>query len=101
MNTPSHTEIFKVAPALVLPPLCHELQVAKLSTNGLAACYIAGDQEDERVKAGVIRGDYQLVLFTPEMLLQSRQWRNIFLGKIYSRRLRTFVVDEAHTVKQW
>ena len=53
------------------------------------------------MKTGVIRGDYQLVLFTPEMQLQSKQWRSMLLGKVYSQRLRAFVVDEAHIVKQW
>lgn len=78
-----------------------QLQVASLQARGLAACYIAGDQEDEAVKEGVIRGEYQLVLFTPEMLLENKRWRKMLLGVQYSRRLRVFVVDEAHTVKKW
>ena len=88
-------------PALEFPSLCLELQVAKLSASGLSACYIAQDQEDQQLKANAIKGDYQLVLFTPEMLLQSRQWRSMLLSKVYCRRLRAFVVNEAHTVKQW
>ena len=47
------------------------LQVASLSVKGLRACYIAGDTEDD-VKEGVIRGDYQIVFFTPEMLLEKK-----------------------------
>ena len=43
-------------------------------------------------------GRYQLVLFTPEMLLSQRRWRKM---QVYSNQLRVFVVDEAHTVKKW
>ena len=46
-------------------------------------------------------GRYQLVLFTPEMLLSQRRWRKMLLGEVYSNQLRVFVVDEAHTVKKW
>lgn len=69
--------------------------------KGLAACYVAGDQEDEYVKEHVMKGDYQLVFFTPEMLLNKKQWRRMLLGDVYSSRLRAFVVDEVHTVKKW
>ena len=51
----------------------------------------------ERVK----NGNYQLVLFTPEMLLDKKRWRRMLLDDVYSARLRAVVVDEAHTVKKW
>ena len=76
------------------------LQVASLCARGLAACYITADQEDH-VKIGVLIGKYQLVLFTPEMLLDTKIWRKMLLGEIYRYRLRSLVVDEAHTVKKW
>ena len=41
------------AMAIDLPCLCHELQVAKLSANGLSACCIAGDQEAKALCAAV------------------------------------------------
>ena len=49
------------------------VHVATLQAEGLAACYIGCDQEDENVKKGVQWGDYQLVLFTSEMLLNKKQ----------------------------
>lgn len=76
-------------------------QVASLSAKGLATSYIAGEQKDEGVKRAVMKGEYQLVLFTPEMLLESKLWRKMLLGEVYSQRLRVLVVDEAHTVKKW
>ena len=77
------------------------LQVASLSTRGLKACHVTSEQDDENVKAGVLRGDYQVVYFTPEMLLENKVWRRMLSGSVYSNRLCTFVVDEAHTVKKW
>ena len=53
------------------------------------------------VKEAVLMGEYQLVLFTPEMLVEQKRWRKMLLGDVYSSRLRAFVVDEAHTVKKW
>ena len=50
---------------------------------------------------GVKKGDYRLVFFTPEMLLERRRWRNMLKGEVYTTRLRTIAVDEAHTVKKW
>ena len=97
MNNESQIDAFVLRELLAYM----QLQVANLSARGLAACYIAGDQGDEGVKNGVTRGDYQLVFFTPEMLLDKRRWRKVLLGEVYSHLLRVFVVDEAHTVKKW
>ena len=47
------------------------------------------------------KGEYQLVFFTPEILLHKKQWRSMLTGEVYSRRLRALVVDEAHTVRSW
>ena len=48
---------------------------------------------------GVKKGDYRLVFFTPEMLLERRRWRNMLKGEVYTTRLRTIAVDEAHCQK--
>ena len=66
----------------------------------MSACYIAGDQE-ECIKKDVLDGKYQLVLFTPELLLNCKIWRKMLVGDTYRHRLRAFVIDEAHTVKKW
>ena len=68
---------------------------------GVKACYISGEQDDQLVKEGVRKGDYQVVYFTPEMILASKRWREMLVGQVYTNRLRTFVIDEAHTVKKW
>ena len=69
-----------------------------LSQRGVKACYITAEQDDDGVKEGVVQGQYQLVYFTPEMLLGSKRRRKVLLNNIYSSRLRAFIVDEAHTV---
>lgn len=74
-------------------------QVNSLSSRGLStACIISSSEDDTRKK--VKMGDYQLVFFSPELLL-TKCWREVLLGPVYSKRLRALVVDEAHTVKKW
>ena len=43
-------------------------------------------------------GDYSLVYFTPELLLDSHKWRGLILKKHYAERVKAFVVDEAHAL---
>ena len=43
----------------------------------------------------------EVVFYPPEMLLERRRWRNMLKGEVYTTRLRTIAVDEAHTVKKW
>lgn len=59
-----------------------------------------GDSE-EATKRGVRQGQYNLVFFSPEILLNVKAWRELLLGPIYAKRLRALVIDEAHTVKKW
>ncbi len=63
---------------------------------GIKACYVSGE-----LKHQLIKGAYQIVYFTPEMILASRRWREMLIGEVYSHQLRAFIVDEAHTVKKW
>ena len=72
-----------------------------LSRKGVKSCYMSADQDSEDVKQGLIEGEYQVVYFTPEMILVGKRWREMLLSEVYSCRLKTFVIDEAHTVKKW
>jgi superfamily II DNA helicase RecQ len=58
---------------------------------------VSGQQEDEGVLRGVKEGQYQLVLFTPEMLLQSSKWRAVLGSEVYSQNLKALAIDEAHS----
>lgn len=70
------------------------------SSKGLSAGYVTGKSSDS-MKADVIDGKYQLVFFTPELLINQRRWRELLKGDVYEERLRALVIDEAHTVKKW
>lgn len=50
---------------------------------------------------GVANGNYQLIYFTPEALLNHKRWRNVLHSEVYGQRLRVVVIDEAHTVIKW
>ena len=77
------------------------MQVSSFSSKGLSAAYVTGEPGNEDVKRGVRKGEYQLVFFTPELLINNKRWRKVLGGEIYSNRLRAFVIDEAHRVKKW
>ena len=51
------------------------------------------------VKSDVIKGNYSLVLLSPEMIMG--KWRSLLLSKVYQERLVGVVVDEAHCVVKW
>ena len=51
--------------------------------------------------SGVMAGDYQLVFFTPEILLMKSKWRDMLLGDVYRNRINALVVDKAHCMKKW
>ena len=53
------------------------------------------------MKEGVCNGEYQLVCFTPEILLGGKKWRKLLVGDVYSSKFHVVVIDEAHTVVKW
>ena len=56
---------------------------------------------DQDVKERITRGDYSLVYFTPELLSESNYWRKLLSTQCYRKRVKAFIVDEAHCVKKW
>ena len=71
------------------------------SAKGLSVAFVSGcDSESEDMKSGVKEGRYQLVFFTPELMVGNRRWRKVLSSDMYRRRLRGFIIDEAHTVKK-
>ena len=67
--------------------------IGNLSTRGLRTCCVTGDQEDNCVKESVMKGEYQLVLFTPEMLIDKKQWRWMLLPRARIVRLRQTILN--------
>ena len=77
------------------------MQVRIFSSKGLKAAYVSGEATDDLIKDRVCRGEYQLVFITPEMIINHKTWRKVIDGDIYTKRLKAFVIDEAHCVKKW
>lgn len=76
------------------------VKVKDFSRRGLSVAAITGNTSEE-IKEGVKRGNFSLVFFTPELLLEHKRWRNLLQKECYAKRLKAFVVDEAHCVKKW
>ena len=50
---------------------------------------------------GVIKGEYQLVYISPELLMVNLKWREMLRSTIYQTKLKAFIVNEAHCVTKW
>ena len=70
------------------------------SSKGLSTGFVTGDSSNAMLES-VIKGEYQLVYFTPELLIEKRKWREVLQSETYERRLKALVIDEAHTVVKW
>ena len=53
------------------------------------------------MKEGVVNGLYQLVYFTPELLLAKKTLREILTNNVYAKQHHAFRIYEAHTVIKW
>ena len=59
------------------------MQVCSFFSKGLHSCYIASNQQDECIKECMMNGGYQLVFFTPEMLLgKQKMEKNVALRQV-------------------
>ena len=75
------------------------LKVTSLLAKGLKVACITSEQTDQDIVDDVVRGKYQIVMFTPEMILLNKKWRSMLSSSAYST-LQGLVIDEAHTVKK-
>ena len=69
-------------------------QVSLLQKKGLKAISVVADARDNQ--SAVVRGDYQYIFTTPEILLCSKNWNNVFQSPSFQERLVGVVTDEAH-----
>ena len=61
---------------------------------------VTGESKED-TKRGVEEGNFQIVFFTLETLINNRRWRNLLSKDLYADRLKGFVIDEAHCVEKW
>ena len=87
---------------IVVTPLISIMQsmVEEYRSRGLKAGCISMDVKDAQIKDEITLGNYSLVFFTPEAILNP-SWRSVLLSKPYQDNLVAFVIDEAHTVYKW
>ena len=93
---------FKNPVVLVISPLSGLMvdQARRCQDLGLQASFIGELQDDVDVKAGIVRGEYELVFVTPESLVDSN-WRKVLSSSTYQGRIKFVVVDEAHCISHW
>lgn len=91
--------------AVVVSPLLALMkdQVESFKKRGISAAIVTSesDAESERIKSGVLEGRYQLVFISPEQLIVKEKFRCMCQNEIYTERLVSLVIDEAHCVKKW
>lgn len=75
-------------------------QDAIYDSKELKAGCVTGESSPEE-NSRVVKGDFQLVFFSPESLLSGHRWRELFQTEPYRSNMVAFVVDEAHSVKKW
>lgn len=77
-------------------------QVEKFNSSGILAALITGESCNKKVKRGVRAGKYDVVFFTPELLINCKRWRSMLtMTEAYQHHLKGLVIDEAHCVKKW
>ena len=92
---PSKSIVVVVSPLVVL--MKDQVQSAK--DRNIPSLY-AGEM-DENTKIEACKGNHQLIFISPEGLMSSLWWRDVFLSPIYQKNLVGFVVDDAHCVVKW
>ena len=75
-------------------------QVAVYTSKGLKIGCVTGESSSTE-KSEVLKGNFQLVFFSPESLLSGHRWREVLQEEPYKSNVVAFVVDEAHCVKKW
>ena len=76
-------------------------QHAKYTPRGLQTEFVGEEQTNPLCKERVLKGQVQLVYISPESVLCSEIYRNMFLSSAYKERLVAVAVDEAHCVRTW
>ena len=76
-------------------------QQKKFVGKGIVAEFVGEAQEDKEVVVKVLEGQLQLLLISPENLLNNPKHRSMLLMSTYKKKLVALAIDEAHCVKTW
>ena len=77
------------------------LQAKKFNSQGILTAIVTGESDDKETNKGILEGKYDIVFFTPELLISKKRWRKVISSAIYARQLKGLVIDEAHCVSKW
>ena len=86
---------------VVVSPLINLMkdQVSKLQKLGVSA--ISLTEISEQDAKSVEQGSFSIVYGMPASWLNNERWRSVLWSEIYSSKLCSIAVDEAHVIKQW
>ena len=76
-------------------------QADKFKSRGLSVGYIGEGQHDPSISQHVLNGECQLVLISPENIINDTPYRNMLLSDVYQKKTVCLAVDEAHCVQTW
>ena len=87
---------------IVISPLSSlmEDQVNVCESHHITAVAVKRENESSH-HHDVLKGKYQIVYISPEMLLGTNKWRTVLQDERFHKRLCAVVIDEAHCVKKW
>ena len=74
-------------------------QVEYLRGKGVTAASISSCTEEEATL--IEKGKISVVFGSPEAWIQNDRWRTMLGNSVYSRKLCTLAIDEAHVIRQW
>ncbi|KDQ16008.1 hypothetical protein BOTBODRAFT_623276 [Botryobasidium botryosum FD-172 SS1] len=88
---------------LVLSPLnvLEEDQASGFSKLGVRAIALNSENYKKSVLDDIAAGKYDVVVTSPEMVLESKTWEPLLTDPRFSERIGMIAVDEAHCIKQW
>jgi len=89
--------------AVVVSPLTSLMmdQSQRFVPTGLTVGFVGEAQKDNEICTNILNGDVQLVYISPESLLNTKKYWQMFQTSAYQEKMIAFVVDEAHCVKMW
>ena len=94
-ESPGHSIVIVISP---LNSLMKD-QVRSCQERGVAAAAVTHDDKSSEEEA--MKGGFQIVYISPEMILGTKKWCSVLDSNLYQSRLVGLVIDEAHCVKTW
>ena len=56
---------------------------------------------EQDIKTNTSQGRFQVIYTSPEILLASKEWSDVFQSPVLRQHLVGVIIDEAHCIKKW